>query len=239
MIIITLVILTMSLLLVSADGHQQLLNHYTTNPSAELINNCCDLRKYPALTGVYKISIGTFHTAYVYCNMTTDDGGWTVVQRNRKDSQLSFNKNWREFEDGFGDLNNDFWAGLKLMHTLTQSGQWEMRVDYKKGDETWSYHHYNNFSVGCASEEYPITVQGFTGEGIDNFASHPLNGMKFTTLDNDNDNNGGNCATFYKAGWWYNSCYTINTNRQPPQYRYPNTALFIEMKIRPKDCIGH
>ena len=90
------------------------------------------------------MSIGSFVTANVYCNMTTDDGGWIVIQRNRKNSQLSFNKNWREYEEGFGDLNKDFWAGLELMHTLTQRGQWEMRVDYQKNDKTWSYLHYNH-----------------------------------------------------------------------------------------------
>ena len=32
------------------------------------------------------------------------------------------------------------------------------------------------FSVGSASEEYTLTVGGFTGVGIDQFASH--NGMR-------------------------------------------------------------
>ena len=27
---------------------------------------------------------------------------------------VNFNKNWKEYEDGFGDPNEDFWAGLKL-----------------------------------------------------------------------------------------------------------------------------
>jgi len=67
--------------------------------------------------------IGTFGTVNVYCDMNSDNGGWIVIQRNRRNSQLSFIKNWREYEEGFGDLNKDFWAGLKLMHTLTQSGQ--------------------------------------------------------------------------------------------------------------------
>ena len=83
------------------------------------------------------------------------------------------------------------------MHTLTQRGQWEMRVDYQKNDKSWSYLHYNQFSVGSASEEYPLTVGEFTGVGTDWFANHPLNGMKFTTPDNDNDKHGGNCAAFY------------------------------------------
>ena len=183
------------------------------------------------------MSMGTFATVNVYCNMTTDDGGWLVIQRNRKRSQLNFNKNWREYEEGFGDLNKDFWAGLKLMHTLTLRGQWEMRVDYRKNDQTWSYLHYNHFSVGSASEEYPLTVGGFTGVGTDRFASHPLNRMKFSTTDNDNDRSSGdNCAARYKSGWWYNSCRHININTQPP-YVYGYNVLFIEMKIRPKDCI--
>ena len=112
------------------------------------------------------MSMGTFATANVYCNVTTDNGGWIVIQRNRINNQLSFYKNWREYEEEFGDLNKDFWAGLELMHTLTQRGQWEMRVDYQKTDRTWSYLYYDQFSVGSASEEYPLTVGGFTGAGI-------------------------------------------------------------------------
>ena len=126
---------------------------------------------------------------------------------------MSFDKNWREYEEGFGGLNKDFWAGLELMHTLTQRGQWEMRVDYQKNDKTWSYLHYNNFSVGSASEEYPLTVGGFTGVGTDefNYRYHPHNGMKFSTPDNDSG-----CAASLKSGWWYNRCHQININTQPP-----------------------
>ena len=185
------------------------------------------------------MSMGTFATANVYCNMTTDNGGWIVIQRNRKNSQLSFYKNWREYEEGFGDLNKDFWAGLELMHTLTQRGQWEMRVDYQKNDKTWSYLHYNQFSVGSASEEYPLTVGGFTEVGTDQLAIHH-NGMKFSTPDNDNDvTSGTNCAVLWESGWWYSNCYRININKQPPSENHSGTGniLFTEMKIRPKDCI--
>ena len=102
-----------------------------------------------------------------------------------------------------------------------------------KRDRTRSYLHYNQFSVGSASEEYPLTVGGFTGVSTDLFAYH--NGMKFTTPDNDNDNYGGNCAAGRKSGWWYNNCYHININQQPPWVA--SSVLFSEMKIRPKDCI--
>ena len=179
------------------------------------------------------MSMGTFVTANVYCNMTTDGGGWIVIQRNRKNSQLSFNKNWREYEEGFSDLNKDFWAGLELIHTLTQRGQWEMRVDYQRNDKTWPYLHYSQFSVGSASEEYPLTVGGYGGVGGDWLDSY--NGMKFSTPDNDNDKYGGNCAGVHKSGWWYNNCVYNTINRQPPNVG--GNVLFSEMKIRPKDCI--
>ena len=114
-----------------------------------------------------------------------------------------------------------------------------MRVDYQKNDKTWSYLHYNQFSVGSASEEYPLTVGGFTGVGTDWFNNHPLNGMKFSTPDNDNDKHSSyNCAASNKSGWWYNECYHININTQPPKYdTNDKVLLFSEMKIRPKTCI--
>ena len=224
----------MSLLLVNAHDD---INHYSTYPFTAPIRSCCDLRIFPpdrVPTGVYKMSIGTFATANVHCDMTTDNGGWIVIQRNRKNSQLSFDKNWREYEEGFGDLNKDFWAGLELMHILIQRSQWEMRVDYQKNDKTWSYLLYNEFSVRNATEEYLLNVGGFTGVGKDCFAWH--NGMKFSTFDNDNDKHSGNCAAWRKSGWWYNGCRHININEQP-SYKISDDVLFSEMKIRPKDCI--
>ena len=110
-------------------------------------------------------------------------------------------------------------------------------MDYQKNDKTWSYPHYNQFSVGSASEEYPLTVGGFTGVGTDFFnqPSRPHNGTKFSTPGNDNDKCICNCAAIYESGWWYNNCHGININKQPPDICV--FVLFSEMKIRPKDCI--
>lgn len=37
-------------------------------------------------------------------------------------------------------------------------------------------------------------------------------GMAFSAPDRDNDRYVGNCAEKLKAGFWYNSCYSINAN---------------------------
>ena len=245
-IITQLVILTLSLLLVNADQYcDNLLQQHNKfkrecSPARITVNSCCDLTDFPlskASSAVYQMNCkcgGHFTTADVYCDMTTDCGGWIVIQRNKISSQVDFNRNWTDYEAGFGNLTTEFWNGLAAMHCLTQRGQWEMRVDYQFNNKTWSYLHYNQFSVGSASEEYPLTVGGFTGVGNDLFALHPLNGMKFSTPDNDNDKTNRNCATTFKNGWWYNHCRLIDINSQPPYVR--DDVLFTVMKIRPKEC---
>ena len=238
-IITQLVILTLSLLLVNAHDDQycsNLFKKFTNNCTASqvTIDNCCDLRSFPA-SGVYKMSKGSFgNSVNVYCDMITAGGGWIVIQRNKKNSLVNFNRNWTDYEKGFGDFKTEFWYGLQEMHCLTQRGQWEMRVDYQFTNKTWSYLHYNQFSVGNASAKYQLTVGGFTGiSRRSEFAYH--NKMYFSTLDNDNDQwKSGNCAISTKSGWWFNQCDDINLNKQPIEI--DGEILFSEMKIRPKDC---
>ena len=91
-------------------------------------------------------------------------------------------------------------------------------MDFEFKNKTRSYLHYKVFKVGNATDEYPLTIGGFTGiTPTDPFATHPLNSRKFTTLDNDNDQTGDNCAVVSvnakdNGGWWYNRCWDINLN---------------------------
>ena len=245
-IITQLVILTLLLLLVNALDDQycsNLFRDFKNNCPISEINihseNCCDLRSFLA-SGVYKINKGGFDSfVKAYCDMNTANGGWIVIQRNKRSSLVNFNRNWTDYEKGFGDLNTEFWYGLEELHCLTQRGQWEMRLDYQFFNKTWSYLHYTKFSVGSANDEYPLTIGGFTGMNADwfQYPSYSLSGRKFSTPDNDNDErNNYNCADVYNSGWWYhNDCHQTNVNLASPRVRY--SVLFTEMKIRPKDCI--
>ena len=155
---------------------------------------------------------------------------------------------------GFGSLTGEFWFGLNALHCLTSQGQWELRIDLKLINGTIIYLPYNKFAVGPATEQYPLTISGFTGYTTDPFVLHQsptshygaLNTMKFTTRDQDNDRlSNYNCAipaqSGISGGWWYNHCADIfpnsryNKNAIYLNYQY-HSLPFIEMKIRPKNC---
>ena len=133
------------------------------------------------------------------------------------------------------------WYGLKALNCFTETGQWELRIDFQFENKTWSHLHYKQFKVGSSSAEYPLTIGGFTGITTNPFVTHPLNNMKFSTSDNDNDRRSGNCAAVYSSGWWYNNCYYINPNHQPPYVSLNSNnynLLSVEMKMRQHDCIS-
>ncbi|XP_019863898.1 PREDICTED: ficolin-2-like, partial [Amphimedon queenslandica] len=150
------------------------------------------------------------------CDMETDGGGWTVFQR-RQDGSVDFFRYWTDYENGFGDLTGEFWLGLSKIHRLTKEGSNTLRVDLGDFEGNTAYANYSTFSVSDGSTEYILTVGGYSGTAGDSLAYH--NGSRFSTRDNDNDNNGGNCAQSGTGAWWYNSCYYSNLNG-----RYFNTA---------------
>ena len=217
------------------------------------IKTCCDINALYFSTkpsAVYQMQCwcgGLWSTTSVFCDTKTADGGWTVIQR-RKDGSVDFNRPWSDYEKGFGDLNGEFWYGLKSMNCLTQTGQWEMRVDFEFENKTRSYLHYNVFKVGGTKEGYQLTISGFTGiTPTDPFSTHTHNGRKFSTYDNDKV--GCNCAVEDSdakdnGGWWHSNCWYINLNIEynPEQYGFMYLAgtwynpRWIEMKIRPLNC---
>ena len=126
-----------------------------------------------------------------------------------------------------------------------------VRIDLELTNGTIIYLPYNKFAVGPATEQYPLTISGFSGYTTDPFYSHltptdhSLNTMKFTTRDKDNDRYSLNCAipaqSFVSGGWWYNSCGSIHPNNQHNKYGIHlngqwHSLSFIEIKIRPKNC---
>ena len=215
--------------------------------------SCCEVKSSPL---EFKFSFSRSHvynivhfcgdcklTAEGYCDAYSAGGGWLVIQR-RQDGSVDFNKNWADYENGFGSLTGEFWYGLRAIHCLTSQRVWQMRIDYTFTDGTKGYLSYSNFRVWPATEKYKLSISGYSGVTSDPFSTVPINGMKFTTRDKDNSI--ANCAVAaaggVAGGWWYNNCAHIYPNHQfhrlPVNFSGKVYVLkFMEIKIKPKQCI--
>ena len=49
---------------------------------------------------------------YIRCDMEMDhNGGWIVIQWRISNGTVNFTQNWEDYENGFGDLDGEFWIG--------------------------------------------------------------------------------------------------------------------------------
>ena len=148
----------------------------------------------------------------VYCDMEMDGGGWTVFQCRINGSQ-DFYLDWEDYENGFGDLNGEFWLGPRKLHRLTANTSQAntLRVDLGDFDANTAYAKYSTFRIGDSVSKYTLTVSGYTGTAGDSLDYH--GGRPFTTRDRDNDGTDSrNCAEAYKGAWWYYDCYRSSLN---------------------------
>ena len=144
----------------------------------------------------------------VFCDQTTNGGGFTVFQ-NRFDGSVDFYKTWAEYKQGFGGFSGEFWLGNDKLHTLASHSQ-ELLVELGDFENNTAHASYSSFSVASEEESYALRVGEFAGTAGDSLYVHH-NGMYFSTRDRENNPN-GNCATRFQGAWWYNSCHKSNLN---------------------------
>ncbi|CAK7293770.1 Tnc [Vulpes lagopus] len=179
----------------------------------------------------------------VYCDMTSDGGGWIVFLR-RKNGREDFYRNWKAYAAGFGDRREEFWLGLDNLHKITAQGQYELRVDLRDHGKT-AYAVYDRFSVGDAKTRYKLKVEGYSGTAGDSMAYH--NGRSFSTFDKDTDSAITNCALSYKGAFWYKNCHRVNLMGRYGDNNHSQgvnwfhwkgheySIQFAEMKLRPSN----
>ncbi|MCL4155227.1 UNVERIFIED_CONTAM: hypothetical protein GTU68_049218 [Idotea baltica] len=164
---------------------------------------------------VYPFSCCENRPVSVFCDQTTDGGGWTVFQH-REDllQREDFYRKYIEYRLGFGNLKGEFWLGLENIHAL--------------GDKRWAK--YEHFYIENEAGKYRLWVGAYSGDAGDSLSYH--NGAAFTTADHDEDTDSTkNCAVAYRGAWWYKTCHNSNLNGFQYKGKHTTSADGINWKL--------
>ncbi|KAJ8311571.1 hypothetical protein KUTeg_010926 [Tegillarca granosa] len=198
----------------------------------------------------------------VYCDMKTDGGGWTVIQR-RFNGKTDFYRTWNEYKHGFGNRAEEYWLDkskcvifmqiLKAIFRLIITNHMllnNFRCIYDLGND--------RIHLLTKLNSYQLKIDMVDFRGVKKYAKYSkfnvgseasgylLNiGGYSGTADKDNDAGGSNCAQTCNGAWWYNNCYysslngkymiNVNNVKSMNWYQFHNSHLSLkisEMKIK-------
>ncbi|XP_005050682.1 PREDICTED: angiopoietin-related protein 3 [Ficedula albicollis] len=155
-------------------------------------------------SGVYTIQPNGSEPFNVYCEMKFGTS-WTVIQR-RVDGSLDFNQTWDAYTNGFGDLNEEFWLGLKKIYSITKQGSYLLRIELQDWRGNRRHIEYS-FSLGGPSTNFSLQLARRAGS-IPN-ALPERAPLRFSTADTAP---ASSCPQSHLGGWWHSECEETNLN---------------------------
>uniref|UniRef100_A0A8D8AJD7 Ficolin-1 n=2 Tax=Culex pipiens TaxID=7175 RepID=A0A8D8AJD7_CULPI len=206
-----------------SNASNQILQQQAKLPR-NVINSCLNAID----SGLYQLKLSTkSFPVSVYCDMESFLGGWLVIQQ-RTDGSVNFIRNWREYQRGFGtvDESGEFWLGLDTLHLVTSSAAYELVVELIDETGKYGFARYKDFKIAGEAEKYRMSAlgeySGTIGDGL-----RPHQNSKFSTFDQDNDLREGSCSLDYHSGaaWWYNNCGGSSLNG-PYEKNAQGNAIF-------------
>nr|XP_040225520.2 microfibril-associated glycoprotein 4-like [Anopheles coluzzii] len=181
------------------------------NEINENVYKSCNAAPF-ASSGVYKIQPEKpfKEPITVLCDQEYESGGWIVIQH-RFDGSTNFYRNWKEYKNGFGNLDGEFWLGLDRIYQLTVSQPHELIVLLEDFDGNKTFSRYDHFEIGDEGQKYSVMkIEKYSGTAGDAFSG--TKNVKFSTFDADNDTWDNHCAVKFTGAWWYSNCHSSNLN---------------------------
>ncbi|GBN56269.1 Techylectin-5A [Araneus ventricosus] len=146
----------------------------------------------------------------VYCDMETDGGGWTVIQRRGQygNGEDYFAKRWQAYKEGFGNMKKEFWLGNDQIHAITNQGHYSVRMDMTDESGKKAFTHFENFWIENEEAKYKLHLTDGSGPGGDAISNH--DGYAFYAVDQPNP--AGPDKSTRSGGWWRNNRKTSSLN---------------------------
>ncbi|XP_037932209.1 ficolin-3-like [Teleopsis dalmanni] len=164
--------------------------------------NCYEATRNTGKSDVYTLDIEG-KSFLAYCEADVNGDGWLVIQR-RQDGTIDFNRNWANYQSGFGNIYGEFFFGLNQLHTLTNKTPHELMIVTRLFDSTVLHIKYDNFLIGSEIEGYSLKKLGLSSGNATTFLGWK-EGWKFWTKDRYNNSP---CNEHFSAvisgGWWTN-----------------------------------
>lgn len=88
-------------------------------------------------------------------------------------------------QQGFGNIDGEYWLGLENIYWLTNQGNYKLLVTMEDWSGRKVFAEYASFRLEPESEYYKLRLGRYHGNAGDSFTWH--NGKQFTTLDRDHD----------------------------------------------------
>lgn len=163
-----------------------------------------------------------------------------MIQR-RVDGSVSFDRSWRDYRDGFGDLHSEFWLGNDHIHDLSTQGEYSLRIHLQDWSNKHKHALYQSFRLLSRRSATPLrntcTPSCFlfppyvpnsvfmcvcSVEDEEHQYRLHVSGFSGTVQDSfswyhdkqgfSTPDSGNICAEISHGGWWYNQCFYANLN---------------------------